>query len=421
MPVGCAGGHRSGASLPVMLDDEVQLSFQRYMAVRFGMSVLERCYKGVTQERVLLALFFLAIFYGNIYARVTLPLAMYILPILALRLKIRTIKWQAVMPALACLPVVFQFFGAYPPIKNDISVYFCFFYSAISILVLSRCNVGELLVQNCILFGCVLIAFIMLANAALGYREQLDFYTLKNLVATPLGSSNYLAVFLLLGTLVALYAKQYLCAVALVGAFMFTFSRTGYAMLMLAVAIWLLDTKTTLLSRYPRFFAFAFIACSLTVFLTAFFMKDGLPESLSIRAGLWHAAVYHIADHPLIGTPRSEYFYIFNGLAWDPHNSILNMLLLLGVGGTAVYLFYLYCVMRLFSQLASSSTFWRSVFIASAVTLLWSLFEVVLLTPAYDTLLASLFALAIARSSSAELAASPAVCESSSVGLSVAR
>lgn len=388
------------------------------------MSVLERWYKRATQEHVLLALFFLAIFYGNVYARVTLPLAMYILPLLALRLKIRPIRslrWQAVLPALACVPVVFQFFGGYPPIKNDISVYFCFFYSAVTILVVSRCSVGELLVQNCMLFGCVLIAFIMLAHIGLGYREQLDFYTLKNLVATPLGSSNYLAVFLLFGILVALYARQYLCAIALVGAFMFTFSRTGYAMLVIAVAIWLLDTRTTLLSRYPRFFSFAFIICSLMVFLTAFFMKGGLPESLSIRVGLWHAAVYHIIDHPLIGTPRSEYFYIFNGLAWDPHNSVLNMLLLLGVGGTAVYLFYLYCVMRLFSQLAGSSTFWRSVFIGAAVTLLWSLFEVVLLTPAYDTLLASLFALAIAKSPPPEVATSPALADDASVGLTAAR
>ena len=387
------------------------------------MSVLARFYRNATQEHVLLAAFFLAIFYGNIYARVTLPLAMYILPMLALRLKIRTIKWQAVVPALACLPVVFQFFGPYPPIKNDISVYFCFFYSAVSILVLSRCQTDESLVQNCILFGSVLTAFIMLANAAFGYREHLDFYTLKNLIATPLGSSNYLAVFLLVGTVVALYARQYLCAVALVGAFMLTFSRTGYAMLILAVAIWLLDTKTTLLARYPKLFAFTFISGSLAVFLAAFFMKSGLPESLSIRVGLWHAALYHIADNPLIGTPRSEYFYIFNGLAWDPHNSILNMLLLLGVGGTAVYLFYLYCVMSLFSQMARGSRFWRSVFMASAVTLLWSCFEVILLTPAFDTLLASLFALAIARSSRLEAAPSPASLEVEvpSVGQAVPR
>ncbi|GLO14106.1 hypothetical protein PPUJ20028_26880 [Pseudomonas putida] len=375
------------------------------------MSVLARYYRNATQEHVLLAAFFLAIFYGNIYARVTLPLAMYILPMLALRLKIRTIKWQAVVPALACLPVVFQFFGPYPPIKNDISVYFCFFYSAVSILVLSRCHADESLVQNCILFGSVLTAFIMLANAAFGYREHLDFYTLKNLIATPLGSSNYLAVFLLVGTVVALYARQYLCAVALVGAFMLTFSRTGYAMLILAVAIWLLDTRTALLARYPKLFAFAFISGGLAVFLAAFFMKSGLPESLSIRVGLWHAALYHIADNPLIGAPRSEYFYIFNGLAWDPHNSILNMLLLLGVGGTAIYLFYLYCVMSLFSQMARGSRFWRSVFMASAVTLLWSCFEVILLTPAFDTLLASLFALAIARSSRLGAAPSPAALE----------
>ncbi|ELF6209412.1 O-antigen ligase family protein [Pseudomonas putida] len=401
---------------------EHSVPHQRLILDRFEM-VLARYYRNVTQEHVLLAAFLLAIFYGNIYARVTLPLAMYILPMLAIRLKVRTITWQAVVPALACLPVVFQFFGPYPPIKNDISVYFCFFYSAVSILVLSRCPADESLVQSSILFGSVLTALIMLGNAAFGYREHLDFYTLKNLIATPLGSSNYLAVFLLVGTVVALYARQYLCAIALVGAFMLTFSRTGYAMLILAVVIWSLDTRTALLSRYPRFFSFGFVIGGLAVFLAAFFMKSGLPESLAIRVGLWHAAVYHIADNPLLGAPRSEYFYIFNGLAWDPHNSILNMLLLLGVGGTAVYLFYLYCVMRLFSQMARGSTFWRSVFIASAVTLLWSCFEVILLTPAFDTLLASLFALAIASRSRLGAVSSPVPldAEAASVGQAVAR
>lgn len=385
------------------------------------MTMLARCYRNATHERVLVSAFFLAIFYGNIYAKLTLPLAMYILPVVALRLRVRTIKWQALLPALACFPVVIQFFGSNPPIKSDISVYFCFFYSAVSILILSRCSVDEWLVRNCILSGSVLIAFMMIANAGLGYREQLDFYALKNLIATPLGNSNYLAVFLLFGIIIALYASQSLTAVALVGAFMLTFSRTGYAMLVLAVSIWLLDTRTTLLVRYSRFFTFAFIACSLAVFFTVLFMKSGLPESLAIRVGLWHAAVYHIVDNPLLGTPRSEYLYIFNGLAWDPHNFILNILLLLGVAGTSVYLLYLFYVMRVFYRLANNSPFWRSVLVASAVTLLWSLFEVVLLTPAYDTLLASLFGVAIASFSRPTSVNANVSLETAGVRLTLAR
>lgn len=368
------------------------------------MSFVLRLYRWASNESVLLSVFLLAIFYGNVYSRVTLPLSIFILPVLAVRLKIWTLRWQAFIPVLACLPVILQFFGDSPPAKADISVYFCFFYSAVVVLVLSRCEANEFLIQNSILYGVILIAFMMLVNAGLGYRDDLDFYTLKNLVATPLGSSNYLAVFLLFGFIVALYARQYLCAIALGGAFMLTFSRTGYGMIALSVIIWLVDTRTRVTARWPKFSIYALIVCFVAMFLTVFSIKSGLPESLSIRVALWHAAVHHFVDYPIIGAPRSEYLYIFNGLAWDPHNSVLNLLLLLGVFGASIYFYYVYKILSLFAKLSKVSMFWRSVFVASVVTLLWSLFEVVLLTPAYDILLASLFGLAISTRSSMKIA-----------------
>jgi hypothetical protein len=118
---------------------------------------------------------------------------------------------------------------------------------------------------------------------------------------------------------------------------------------------------------------------------------------LANRAELWREAIDQVTRFPLFGVPRSEYLRIFNGLAWDPHNSILNLLILVGVVGLAIYGYYLYIVVSTFRKLAHDSLIWKSIYYAVSVSLIWSLFEVILLTPAYDILLAVLFCFARSR------------------------
>ncbi|HKS11984.1 MAG TPA: O-antigen ligase family protein [Pseudomonas sp.] len=357
---------------------------------------VERLSHWLKNSSVLFFAYVLAIFYGNIYAKLTLPLAMFILPLLAYSLRVKSLRWQALLPSIACFPVVIQALTGNMVVKADISVYFCFFYSMVVVLVVSKIRPDDSLVRLGVLFGSLLIGVFMVANASLNYRPGMSFYELKNLISTPLGSSNYLAVFVLYGLVLALYAKEWLCSVALIFAFMATFSRTGYVMLALAGLIYLLDSRTTIIARWPKISCGALAIAVAAVVSFLLVTKTVLPESLAIRVSLWHAALYHIAEYPLFGTPRSEYFYIFNGLAWDPHNSILNLLLLLGSVGTVIYLAYLYLMLSLFAKLGRDSVFWRSVYIASIVTLVWSMFEVVLLTPAYDIVMATMYGLAIA-------------------------
>ena len=361
------------------------------------MSGVDHLSRFLTKNSMLLfSVFILAIFYGNIYAKLTLPLSMFVLPLLAYSLRVKSLRWQALLPSIACFPVVVQALTGNMVVKADISVYFCFFYSMVVVLTISRIKPDESLVRLGVLMGCIMIGLFMVSNAFIGYHPGMSFYETKNLISTPLGSSNYLAVFLLYGLILALYAREYLCAVALLCAFMATFSRTGYAMLALAGVAYYLDTRTSFLARWPRLTGGILIAGVTAVVVFLLLTDSPLPESLAIRVSLWRASLYHIAEYPLFGVPRSEYFYIFNGLAWDPHSSLLNLLLLLGGVGTLIYLVYLYLMLSLFAELGRGSVFWRSVYIASVVSLVWSMFEVVLLTPAYDIVLATMYGLALA-------------------------
>ncbi len=364
------------------------------------MSVLRRACTWLSDESVLLCAVVLAIFYGNIYgSKLTVPLSIILLPLLAIRLRVMTVRWQALLPVLACSSVLVQALTGHVPLKADITVYFCFFYSLAVVVVFSRAKLNYSLAAVSIVGGCLLLGAQMIFHAWLDYRPGLKFYEMKNLIATPLGSSNYLAVFILFGIVVALYARIYLCVAALLCLFLLTFSRTGYGMLVLAIVIWLIDTRTPIVSRWPRTCLSVLAAFVVALVLGLFFTDIALPESLAIRVSLWHAAVDQLVQQPLFGVPRSEFSVIFDGKAWDPHNSILHLMLLLGGLGTFIYLVYIGLMVSLFARLSRDSVFWRSILVGVLVTLVWSLFEVVLLTPAYDILLAVMFGWALCAKS----------------------
>lgn len=367
----------------------------RHQCIDFESSVYEH-------QSLFILIFLGSVFFGNIYGRFTLPLTIIFLPFFALYL--RTIKFSffSFLPLLACLPVVAQTIAGYPPRKADISVYFAFVYTSMILVGMGKSTLDDDRLRLGLIGGGLFISLVMVLSSVSVLSAINDFYEIKNSMITPLGSSNYLAVFILISFTVALYFSRYIVGSVLAIALFITFSRTGYVMFFITVCIWYVDKKIALSNQAKKIVSLVSVAVLIIVWLLLCTNVDSLPQSLANRAELWREAINQVTRYPLFGVPRSEYLKIFNGLAWDPHNSILNLLILVGVVGFALYGYYLYVVLSTFRRLAHDSLMWKSIYYAVSVSLVWSLFEVILLTPAYDILLSVLFCFARSREKESE-------------------
>jgi hypothetical protein len=349
------------------------------------------------RQSLFILIFLGSVFFGNIYGRFTLPLTIILLPFFAIYLRTIRFTFFSFLPLLACLPVVAQTIAGYPPRKADISVYFAFVYSSMILVGMGKSTLDDDRLRLGLIGGGLFISLVMVLSSVSLLNALDDFYEIKNSMVTPLGSSNYLAVFILFSFTVALFFSRYIVASILAIALFITFSRTGYVMFFITFCIWYVEKKITLSSGAKKILSLLSVAIIICVWILLCINVDSLPQSLANRAELWREAIDQVTRFPLFGVPRSEYLRIFNGLAWDPHNSILNLLILVGVVGLAIYGYYLYIVVSTFRKLAHDSLIWKSIYYAVSVSLIWSLFEVILLTPAYDILLAVLFCFARSR------------------------
>ena len=222
------------------------------------------------------------------------------------------------------------------------------------------------------------------------------FYDLKNRARTPLGMSNYLAVMFVFLFNVMLYQRSR-WAILFVVLVLATMSRTGMGFLLISVAFWIAHRA----GRLRQLIIVGGIGTFLCV-LPAVLMWDQLRtlpgvESLAYRAWYLDMAGEPIAAHPIAGTPRSETVRLFGyPITWHPHNSILHLLVVFGVIGTVAYAAYLAVVLGAFGHRARESPLWRGITAGTVVMLLWSLVEVIVLSPAFEVLIAGLYALACA-------------------------
>ena len=113
-------------------------------------------------------------------------------------------------------------------------------------------------------------------------------------------------------------------------------------------------------------------------------------ESVAYRVWYLDTAGEPIAAHPIAGTPRSETVRLFGyPITWHPHNSILHLLVVFGSSGRSP-------TRRIWrscsgpSATARAYSVWRGITAGGVVMLLWSLVEIIVLSPAFELLIAGL-------------------------------
>lgn len=121
------------------------------------------------------------------------------------------------------------------------------------------------------------------------------------------------------------------------------------------------------------------------------------------RLQYWSTGLGVAASHPLLGAPRSTFLEEFGyEVIWNPHNGVLWLIANFGIVGLAAYCAYALLVMTEFARAAQTSRLWLGVLVGAAIGLAWSFTEIIVMTPAFEILLATLYAIARAgRSASA--------------------
>lgn len=390
-----------------------------------------------------------AVLYGDLFLGITIPAAILVLPGVALLRITSAARPRSTLPAglfllgLTGVAVALQAILGYGPRgKTDLVVYLPFAYAALAMLVLSGTRVSDRhlhtsFVAGGLLSGVLLTGTLIYADAGyyavpgqnpvLAQQREDDvravtrpqdgvappreprvehestarrlYYQLKNRVRTPLGMSNYLAVIFVFLFNVMLYQRSW-WAVAFAALVLVTLSRSGLAFLAISLVFWTAHTRGRL---RPVILGFSVAAVAAWILALAF--QDQLraiPGMETVVARLWFQtiALAPIASHPLIGVPRSETLREFAySMSWNPHNSILHLMLLFGLVGTIGYAAYMTVVFKAVFNRARDSRVWSGIAAGIAVVLLWSSLEIVVLTPAFELLMAGVYCVARADSS----------------------
>jgi len=408
--------------------------------------------------------FLAAIFYGDIWIGITLPLSVLLLPpLIAVSGPIRVSGIPAGFFLLSSLALIVgvQTLTAWPPRgQQDLVVYLPIFYAAIAIFALRNRGLSDRHMKRVLWVGGLLSAVTMLLVAIfmptgeflvpgqaswrtdLEYREEIarrreqlppekasaiivtdprllvsdtgtetavsapvrqarppitadeqQFYYIKSLFRNALGVSNYIAVFFVFVATVSLFAGSLPLAALFAACAALTFSRFAMVFLAITAVVWVADR------RYGKRCALAALALAVaTGMALVYFTRDAsiVPTSLSIRAAYWLSGLEAISNRPLFGAPRSYILDAQNiSILWNPHNSLIHYAAIFGLVGLAIYLVYAVVVLRTFGRLMETSAVWKGIFYGFAILYAWSFFESIALTPAFEILIASLYALAL--------------------------
>lgn len=391
--------------------------------------------------------FIVAIFLGDIWIGITIPMAMFIAPLLFITTPIRAANLAPALWVLFGLAVelgVQWLWGMPANGKSDLVVYLPLVYAGFTILALRNVNIADNILGRAIVAGGALAGAFMLIFAALvpsdtallpgqnffltdqqyaasgpvqderttstlaapevprmaapemASADELVFYDVKNRFKSPLGLSNYLAVFFVFAFTVAAFMDQKLLAALFAVLTIVTLSRFGICFLVLSAAcLALYRTRTPVL-----WLAILPIGISAALVSTLWMAQDLplLPTSLRARVDLWRTGVDAVALNPLLGSSRSHVIETLKmSLTWNPHNLVLLNGAYFGVVGVGLYGAYVVIIIKAFYDLAKSSAVWAGVLVGTVVLLGWAAFEPIAMTPAFEILMAALYVTAASK------------------------
>lgn len=400
------------------------------------------------------AAFVAAIFYGDVWIGLTIPLAVLILPLMFLVFPPTDLFRRGVVPIGALLlvaiiiPVTLQAATGHPLTgKSDAVVFLPVVYGVLTIIGFRRTGLPDRVIWRALVAGGILTGAVMIVSAVVLQGQFLipgqdylrtdqifqqekasgrpiaestgtptptfdfapstdesttSFYGIKELAKNALGRSNYIAVFFVFLFTVSLFRQSWWFAVIFAALAIATLSRFAIIFIGCSAVLWWLNRRNFKTTWLVGGFLLAGGVGMASLLVAADFIS--MPASLSSRVAYWQSGAYVDAQSPLFGMPRSEILNTFNfSVVWNPHDIILWAIAISGVIGLAFYAAYLFVAFAALYAASQSSKLWRGIFFASIATLVWSLVEVVAMTPAFDILVACLYCLARNRLRDREL------------------
>lgn len=353
---------------------------------------------------------------------------------------VRAIPPGALWLVLTAAPVVAQAALGHGPIgRTDYVVYLPLVWATVAVVAVARAELSERWLFRALVTGALVTAMLMVVSLfrgelhdyaipgqdprvvhlratelarqlgitpdAIGGEEvvplsagMLKYYQWKLLARSPLGSSNYLAIFFLFLLNVTLYSRRrgrIVLAVLFTALIAITLSRIGMVFTAASFAVHAADRRGRLRPLLIGGGIVVTAGAATAAMMVGAGIAGRLGTSLAIRLQKQVEAVEVIVRHPWFGIPRSEIVRIFgHPITWHPHNGLLQVLVLFGVIGAACYVIYLVLVLRTIQRRATDSDLWRGIFAGLCIVLCWSTIEIVLLTPHFQLLVAVLYGLA---------------------------
>lgn len=277
-------------------------------------------------------------------------------------------------------------------------------YALIALLTYSTFSIRASRIVNWMLAGGVILAIWVIALGLPSIGSQGDYYEEKLRVETFLGRSNYLAAFLIF--LVGLsWPRNRWLALLFAFAVVCTMSRGGLAILALFVCalalakrgkLWIVGSLSLLAMLSVIVFIFLFETEALAIFIDS---SDERLDSTLNRLLIWNFGLELWVSQPFLGIGPNT-FRTFVETAndiedvWGVHNSILLMLLNYGIVGAALYAYYLREIYKALRQAELMDPRIRSVRAVFVSLLVFSLFEPLVGSGAFELLLALMLVLA---------------------------
>ncbi len=220
-----------------------------------------------------------------------------------------------------------------------------------------------------------------------------EMYAEKANVRNALGFSNYIAAFMVVSFILALFSPHKWATILFATLTLMTLSRFG--LVFLAVAIFIKLASNWVRIHVLSIGLIASVATCIVLLIASSDYIANYPQlaSLTARVNYWKSAFPILDMTHLFGSPRS---YLADTIGatvyWNPHNSVLWLWALFGIGST-LYWAYIFVCFRSVLLASKSNSWWRGIFAALSILLAWSLVEPIVLTPAFELLAASCYGL----------------------------
>jgi len=343
-----------------------------------------------------------AVFIGDVHLPQTVPLSMLITSLFVLRMPRLSVAPQVLLLVMVFLSgMVNIILAGYYDAQRDFVIYLPVVYALLVQMVAGGVEYDDRWTYA-LGAGAVILCCLVYWAFLVSPVEPTAYYQLKLTAETPLGRSNYLAAFLGFVLVASTFWSPWLSLIVL-PAFVLTLSRTGILLVMAFLLFRFVRVR-----RYSLWVVLAVLALvslgyhfANRIYDLPEIVQQGLlsAESFDIRIRAWVATIDIIQNNLLFGVPRGYYRDALERAVpgenlWDPHNSILHMLVSFGIVGSLFYLSYVITIVFEIYRASMSNWFWRGVCWGYSLILVWSLLEPLLLTPAIEILQAYLFIMA---------------------------